>query len=193
MTAQLYSAIFGGYDSLRPQVVPVQVVTGDDPDPRLAAKWHKLNPPPGVSVWLDGSMDVLSPDFPDEMERELGADDLLLFRHPWRDCIYAEAEASLRGAKYDGMPILEQACAYRRAGHPEHWGLAHCGSLVRRDTPAIRDLNSAWWSEITRWTVQDQISLPYLLRRSPVRWHWAPEPLDHYLRFVGHLGPDVWR
>lgn len=196
MSATVYTAIFGGYDSVRPQPVPVHVISGDSSRPRLDAKWWKLHPEAvaeGVTIWIDGSLDVLSPTFPQTMENELGSDDLLLFRHPWRDCIYDEAVASRAGAKYDGQPLEDQAAAYRADGHPEHWGLMHGGCLVRRDTDAVRALDDAWWEEILRWTLQDQLSLPPVLRQSDARWHWAPGSMYDHLRFVGHLGPDVWR
>lgn len=197
----IYSANYGGWDPLRIQPVPVRMYNDEshpiemaDPRmaakylddlqwPRLAAKWWKVRPDLAcpdaeVTVWIDGSMTLLVPDLMDRALAELGDDDALFMRHPWRDCIFEEAESSALVHKYFGQPTAAQVESYRAAGHPEHWGLVHSGLIVRRDTPAVRALDEAWWAEITRWTIQDQLSLPPLLRTMPLRWHyWPVDPI----------------
>src|SRR5207244_2518916 len=103
---------------------------------------------------------------------ELGADDALFMSHPWRDCIYDEREASHPNPKYDGQPTDEQVTSYRDQGHPEHWGLIHSGLIVRRDNERVRAFDESWWQEIVRWSIQDQLSLPPLLRTMDLRWHY---------------------
>lgn len=205
MTTVIYSAVYGGFDTIRPQPVPVRLFTDAThplpyADPRLAAKWWKVRPDlacpdADITVWIDGSFDVLVPDLAERCEQALGDADAIFIRHPNRDDIYEEAAVSIHLAKYDGQPILDQACAYKRAGHPEHWGLMHAGMLVRRNTPAVRALMDAWWGEITRWTLQDQLSLPVLLRRSDVRYRWFDtSPMDAgWVRWGRHIEPDVWK
>lgn len=203
---ECYSAVYGDFDEERPQ--PVHIARFTDTthplpqyaDSRLAAKWWKARPDLAcpdaeVTVWLDGSFDVLVPDLAQRCLAALGEADAIFIRHPWRDCIYDEAEVSLHLAKYDGQPLLDQACAYRRAGHPEHWGLMHAGMLVRRASPAMDAVNRAWWDEIVRWSLQDQLSLPPLLRTMPVRFKWFEEsPMDAgWVRWGRHREPDVWR
>ena len=193
----IYSANYGGWDPPRSQPVPVQTYTDetqpiprDDPRmavaylsdlsyPRLAAKWWKVRPDlacpdAGITVWIDGSMTLLVPDLLSRAVEELGSDDALFMRHPWRDCIYDEREASHPNEKYDGQPTDEQVMAYRNAGHPAHWGLAHSGLIVRRNNRRVRAFDERWWQEIALWSIQDQLSLPFLLRTTPLRWHWWP-------------------
>lgn len=189
----IYSANYGDYEPHRPQ--PHRIPTYRDeavPEivtdwqrvgsayPRMAAKWWKARPDlavPGtdITVWMDGSCELLVPDFYDRCVAELGDDDALLMRHPWRDCIYDEEAASHPNGKYDGQPTLEQVESYRAQGHPEHWGLVQTTVMVRRDNERIRALDDAWWAEMLRWSVQDQLSLPPLLRTMDVRWHFWPE------------------
>jgi hypothetical protein len=79
--------------------------------------------------------------------------------------------------KYGGQFIPEQMGAYREAGHPEHWGLIQSTVLVRRDNPRTRAMNEAWWDAIVQWSIQDQLSLPYILRKLTkrrLRWHYWP-------------------
>ena len=200
----VYTAVYGGYDKMRTQPVNRSWIDEEiNPlpwiaDPRYKAKWWKVRPDRlfaegSVTIWVDGSMDILRADVPELLARQLGSDDLMLFRHPWRDCIYDEEFASRAGAKYDGMPMFAQVQHYRELGHPEHWGLPHCGVIVRRNTPDLIAVMRDWWDEITEWSVQDQLSLPFVLRRSNVKWHWAPDDIFAHFRFRGHVGPDIWR
>lgn len=182
MTTVLYSAIYGDYDTVRPQPVPVRLFTDathprPEPDPRHAAKWWKFRPDlacpdADVTVWIDGNVDVLRPDFVEHCADALGDDDALFMRHPQRDDIYEEVTASRYLRKYDGWPLEEQVESYRAAGHPEYWGLAHAALLVRRNCDAVRALGEAWWAECCRWSLQDQLSLPPLLRTMPLRYRW---------------------
>lgn len=190
----IYSANYGGWEPNRSQPVPVRMFTDADPvpdivtdwpqtgwaRPRMMAKWWKAFPERAcpeaeVTVWLDGSVTILEPDFAARCLAELGDDDMLLMRHPWRDCIYDEADASVPNEKYDGQFTREQVAHHREQGHPAHWGLVQTTVLVRRDNDRVRALDAAWWAEMLRWSVQDQLSLPPLLRTTDVRWHFWPE------------------
>lgn len=206
----IYSANYGSWDPERQQPVPVRMFTekthpvttaalyirppagshshsgSGHTQNRLDAKWWKLRPDlacpeAAVTVWIDASMTLLRPDIEALAVAELGDDDALFMRHPWRDDIYAEREASHPNAKYDDQPTAEQVAHYRAEGHPEHWGLIHSGLLVRRNNARVRAFDDAWWAEIIRWSVQDQLSLPYVLRRLTkrrLRWHyWPVDPI----------------
>lgn len=196
--AALLSAIYDGYDSLKPALsqsgltVEWVLVTDDEalyrgdadplgwqivyeprPDlhPNRAAKHPKMLPcdytAADQSVWLDASFAVVSPTFvADVLEH---ADPLAQFVHPWRDCALAEAEASAAIPKYAGEPILEQATAYRAAGHPAGWGLWATGVIARHHTPEVVAWGKAWLAEIERWSFQDQLSHPYTLRLRGLR------------------------
>lgn len=137
--------------------------------PMLRHKWFKthpaeaLGPDCDVSIWIDGSMEIVRDDFVALCLTALGDDDWSMMTHPSRACIYPEADYSATLIwRYDGPSILAQAAHYR-AFHPANTGLIATGFNVRRHTPAVRRLGRLWWAEITRWSHQDQISLPVLL------------------------------
>ena len=208
----LYTANYGSWDPPRQQPVYVRTFTErthpltvtasyiqpphvhhGHPVPaetqnRLDAKWWKLNPDealPGedVTIWIDASVTILRADFADLCLAELGDDDALFMRHPWRDCIYTEAAASLvpgLDSKYGRQFLPEQMDHYRAQGHPEGWGLIQSTVLVRRDNDRVRELNDRWWAEIVQWSIQDQLSLPYVVRRmKDLRWHyWPTNPIE---------------
>ncbi len=145
-----------------------------DPRPESsmrAAKHPKLFPwdytDAPRSIWIDGSVKVSSPAFAADVIAF--ADPVAQFGHHSRDCIYDEAIASMRFRKYKGEPIPAQADHYRKAGHPEHWGLWATTVIAREHTSQVRELSAEWLKEMDDWSFQDQVSQPYVLRNTGLR------------------------
>ena len=207
--AAVVTALYDGYDALKP-VLPQTgidvdwVLVTDDPPPdpmgwrvvheprprvhpNRAAKPPKLRPweytDASASVWVDASFRVVSERFVAEVLAAAGP--IAQFAHPWRDCLYAEAEASAPMPKYADEPVRAQAEHYRQQGHPEHWGLWAGGVIARHHTGEVRRLGQVWADEIDTWSFQDQVSQPYALRHVGLRptelWgtHFA-NPWLHY-------------
>lgn len=157
--------------------------------PNRAAKWPKCLPwqytDAPASIWIDGSYRVTSQHF--AAEALTLADPIAQFVHPWRDCLFEEAQASIRLPKYDDEPVIEQAAHYQKQGVPTHWGLWASGVIARRHTQDVKDFGRLWLSEIQRWSFQDQVSEPYALNVSGL--YPAPLPGDHltnpWLRYEG--------
>lgn len=191
--AAVITAVYDDYDTLKPVRPQVGlridwVCVTDDPDlkedgwrmvvrprpgihPNRAAKVPKMHPQlftsAQSSVWLDASFRVISPVF--VAEALAYADPLAQFVHPWRNCVYEEAEISGLMPKYAKEPVRSQAREYRRMGHPEHWGMWATGVIARRHTADVEKLGLRWSSEIAIWSFQDQISQPYVLNMSGIR------------------------
>ena len=203
------TGIFGGYDVPKPpleQSVDCDfILYTDDPaleapgwnkvcvpqdgrHPRLAAKEPKLRPWrhfPGPWIWIDGSFEITSTTFVAEaVEATTGP--LGQWTHPWRDCVYAEASASIPLIKYANTPIRDQAASYRRLGHPGHWGLWATGLIVY--TEPLLTLADLWWAELNRWGFQDQISQPVALAAAGLRPVALPGGLHQspWLRWHSH-------
>src|SRR5947209_6787657 len=138
------------------------------PSGRLAVGYAPFShrPRSDLSIWIDGSLRIKSPAFITDMRKKLGNGDWAMFVHPWRDCIYEEAASSIALPKYQSMPIMEQVNDYRSIV-PAHAGLYGCGVIARREPASDRmmKVNELWWNENLRWTAQDQLSLPYVLRK----------------------------
>lgn len=162
--------------------------------PMLAHKWWKTHPElavpdADVSIWIDGSMEVVVQNYVDLCLEALATDDWACVPHPVRGCIFTEAEYSATLTwRYDAPSILAQAEFYRTF-HPPNWGLIATGNNVRRHTPEVIELSNQWWIENLAWSHQDQISLPVLLRLAEgkvkwnmnLRWHqdwrlWGHSP-----------------
>lgn len=141
--------------------------------PCLAAKEPKMCPQrftdARTTIWLDASFRVTSPTFVVELLARLGEERIGQFAHPWRDCIYDEAEVAAAMARYDGQPIAEQAAYYQAMRHPAHWGLWETGVIVRRHTPLTESFGLVWLAENERWSHQDQISEAPILRAHGLR------------------------
>jgi hypothetical protein len=99
-------------------------------------------------------------------------------RHPWRDCLYDEAEEVIRGSIDDESRVREQLDAYRVAGHPVHSGLYAGTFLLRRHMdPNIMALGDLWFEHVLRYSARDQISLPFCLLKT----NSAILPIDEVL------------
>jgi hypothetical protein len=182
-------AIYGGYDLIPPVPdgvddavlvtdVPVRsgwrnVVEPSGAQPRLASKRPRCRPDLytdcDASLWMDGSIHVLDDRFIRLVRAKLEDHELVLWDHPEdRDCFLEEARHCHDWPKYRDGPLLQQAEHYLAEGMPEHFGLWAAGSIARRHTDRMRALGDAWLSEMERWTIQDQVSLPYLLWREGI-------------------------
>jgi len=133
---------------------------------------HRFLPDADVWAWVDGNVRLRR--HPREIVEDYMDSDLVTLRHPERGCTYAEAAFCVK-IKKDKRDILDaQAARYRGAGLPAHWGLAETRVVIRRNTDAIRELNEAWWAEIERGSVRDQVALPFVCWQAGTRWGELP-------------------
>lgn len=147
--------------------------------PRMAAKLAKFRPEIYTTaetvVWMDAAC-----RFTDAygLERLLEWADnasIAQWPHPYRDCLFDEAEASREVWKYGHQNLDGQVAAYRAEKMPERWGLWATGVIVRNgieSDPALAAFGQQWLNEQFRWTDQDQVSEPYCL------WRWGLRPRD---------------
>lgn len=204
MSVAVITSCYGGYDKPRPPTtqdvecewvlvtdVPVdvpgwRVVVEPRPHahPRLAAKVAKFRPDlysdADTLVWIDSHVVVHSDQFVGSLVLWLGDHDLAMFRHPLRQSILAEAMASAGLPKYDGQTVLEQAAHYVDEGHDPNYGLWCTGISVRRNLFQLRRFGENWLLENTRWTYQDQISLPPLIARHWTTIRMGDLPAEHW-------------
>lgn len=145
--------------------------------PMLSHKWYKTHPIASlpefdISIWIDGSMEIVAEDFVEKCLEALGEDDWAMMRHPSRSCIYPEAEYSATLTfRYDA-PSIEAQAAHYKAFYPANRGLIATGFNVRRHTPEVAELGELWWHEVLNWSHQDQISLPVLLWiKEELKWN----------------------
>ena len=188
MRVALITACYGAYDPVRPLpedhgfddavlVADDRSLISDgwrvhlepsDESPRLAAKRAKMMPwlytDCDAAVWLDASFEVLGSGFAGFARAALDQDDFVVWQHPeGRVDITDEAQVSMTLKKYQGSRVKEQAAFYKAQGFPENWGLFAAGTIGWRFTPTVKRFGSLWLRECHDWSIQDQVSLPYLL------------------------------
>lgn len=214
MGLTLVTGCFGGYDTVRPlpddHGFDDAVLVTDDPAlevpgwrtlyvvgtgrHRRDAKTPKLAPwrfiDADASVWIDASCEVVDGTFRAWLD-EHPAVELRAWRHPEdRSCLYQEAAYCQDWPKYRDQPMRDQTAAYRAAGMPEGFGLYACGTLYWRHTARAQAFGEAWLLEQYRWTIQDQVSLPYLLWSRAGDIDFAPfdghEYANPFLRWHAH-------
>ena len=161
----------------------------------LSAKLYKLFPHLFLkeyefSIWFDGNMRIKDTCNPETLiENSLKDNDLALYAHPQRDCIYEEAAACIHD-KLDLVPVLEtQIQTYKKNNLPRHTGMGACGFLLRRHASrSLINLSNLWWKEILKFSVRDQISFNYLVWRLQYAYFTIPGYYfnnENYQRF-GH-------
>lgn len=139
--------------------------------PNRAAKFPKMKPHDFTtaqkSIWIDASFRVVSENFARDILDILEICDIAQFKHPWRDCIYDEAEESLRLEKYRDVydHIKFQMDSYRVQNHPKNWGLWATGVIARNHTKKNQDIGIDWLNDNIRYSYQDQLSEAFHLRR----------------------------
>lgn len=141
--------------------------------PRLKAKVPKCMPQAYLgttgSVWIDGAYRVRpGSGFRRAVDEHLTRHELVAWAHPdraTRPDAYAEARFTHDHYSHKYEPrhrLLEQAAHYRAQGLPERSGLYAAGTVARHHTPRVNTLGADWLLEQFTWTVQDQVSLPYV-------------------------------
>lgn len=192
MKVELVSAIYGGYDTpkqlpdssltgwlftdLQETAAlaeergwnPIVDEMDDVKTPMLRAKYwktHPLSAAPGadISIWLDGSIQIVIFDFVGKCLAALGDDDLSLTPHPERTCIYPEAQVTASLARYGDCDPHAQVNFYRDVvGWTPNRGLYASGAFTVRHNDVTASWGESWWDECNNWTYQDQLSLPII-------------------------------
>ncbi|QDT27613.1 Glycosyl transferase family 2 [Gimesia panareensis] len=205
-TVVVYTAIFGGYDTLKEPLDPMPgvkfVCFTDNPrlksnvwkihycrptgDPLMQAKSFKILAHEvldcDISLWIDGRV---------ELHNLNGAvnqlnKDLALHRHARRNCIYEEANHCINVNRGDPRQIKDAVTRYQSEGHPPGYGLWNGGVILRRHTPDITTFNREWWREVSVGTTRDQIVLPVVLRRLGTPFETFPNDVPLH-RIGDHL------
>jgi hypothetical protein len=172
--------------------------------PRLQAKIpkmlsHEMDPGYDFYLWLDSSIFLAHEDAILWMLGELGENEIALFRHPHRSTVGAELGFCLEQmngnnpylrSRYLNEPMREQVASYLSTGSYVDDRLFACGIFLY--SKALLDSRPeflrSWYFECARWSVQDQLSLPWLLQKHGVRYATVNGDIfdTPYFRMVDH-------
>lgn len=86
-------------------------------------------------------------------------DDLTVFKHPWRGCVYEEAEAVIEAGYDDPDVVRRQMRFYRDLGYPANNGLVTAAFLLRNHgSAALSAVSEDWHGQVLRHSKRDQLS-----------------------------------
>jgi hypothetical protein len=123
---------------------------------------HEFLPDYDVTVYVDGNIQIIGDlsALVDSLQHE--PEDIFMFKHPWRNCIYPEA-ASCAHLSFDWIwKIASQMRRYSKSGYPVENGLFEASVIIRKDSNRLHRLMNAWWSEYSSGVKRDQLSLTYV-------------------------------
>lgn len=210
----VYTVITGAYDSLRPTEWPSICLTdgtveaaegwevrevemlGSSPQqasryPKILA--HLFFPDTEYTVYVDGNFDLFQ-DPQEVVARYLQSEDMALFAHPQRSCVYEEAKATIELGKADREVIERQMAFYCQEGLPVGVSLAACTVIVRRNSLVVREFCKCWWAEYMRFpgnTHNDQLSFSYVQWLLDMKYAVIPGNLfkgTQAWKRIGHKG-----
>lgn len=150
--------------------------------PRMAGKIPKilgweLMPGYDYYLWIDDNYNIIRPDTVQWFIDNIGNHQALFFRHAERGSITSESQfmygAMKKGSKHitpriNGEPILEQVNHYLQDNHFKDTFLINASTFFysRKLVENMADnVMRSWFYEVCRWTIRDQLSLPYVLQK----------------------------
>ena len=193
----VYTAIYGNHDGLKEpsvslddcslvcftdsgdlesDVFEVRKYPGISFDPTRCARFFKLLPhlffpDYEYSMWIDASIIIKKGNLRDLVERYLRDDDIAMYAHPERNCIYEEGAICIAQGKDLPQIINDQLDSYRRNGYPERNGLVETGVILRRHlAPAMIRFDTEWWNEVVKYSRRDQLSFNYIASKNHLHW-----------------------
>lgn len=182
----IYTAVSGQRDNIRKDV-KCFTAYNRFASPRMNAKIYKVLPHlflnTQYSIWIDANLH-LKVDEP-ELIRLLGDKEIAVFRHPYRDNVYKEAEECIKLKLDDPAVIARQMYDYK-AQRIKGDNLGACYLIIREHTERIKRLNEQWWAEICRYSSRDQLSFNKVFQ--DVQLLPKTDPFNNqYFKRVGHL------
>lgn len=133
---------------------------------------HKLFPDADWVLWIDGCLQLRVD--PREVIKEYEESKLAAFKHMERVCLYQELQACIRLKKDNPKIMQDQVDRYRKRGYPPYNGLAETTAVLRKHCSAIQKFNDAWWHEINKGSLRDQLSFDYVAHQLKIEYAHLP-------------------
>lgn len=131
------------------------------------------------SLWIDGNV-VVKADPVELANRYLDDVNLAVPAHPFRNCLYDEAEWCVEGGHADPDVTEEQMKAYRNAGFPEEFGLSETRVLLRKHhADDIVTLDETWWGEYQKGPQRDQLTFEYVAWKTGLEYDHMPSNITY--------------
>ena len=135
------------------------------------------------SIWVDGNVNLIADTYPLAIMSK--GSPMATYSNPIHDCIYTEARYMIFQGRLPADGAKIQMSDYRQAGFSEHLGMREF-SIIYRDhsNKECYDLMKEWWEHVNKYTMRDQLSLPFILWKNGKtidyikslgeNWRWNP-------------------
>lgn len=216
MTLTIYTAITGNYDELKEpdfisdkikyvcftnseglksDIWDIRYVDDEGLDNAMLARKIKILPNEYMDIdvdvdlcWVDGKFRILD-DLRVYVRNYRRKESMLLFPHFERRNICDEMVALTKIKPEIKKDAILQTANYLMRGFADDYGLFDTGCIYRdySDTN-LKKIMSEWWNELCKYTVRDQLSLPYVLEQNS----YIPDICDlviinnRFLKYVPH-------
>lgn len=183
MKIAVITAIFGGMDTPKPfveqsvQCDRIVITEANSPfplpnlPPRLQAKYFKLQAHCvftgyDIYVWIDGNIEITSPDFVKVMTENLNG--IRIQKHHERATIGEEIEHILASenpyvtTRYGKQPLKQEYEYYLSQGMPENALLYSCNIFAFNKYRNGGGFLNFWWDLVLGWSWFDQSAFSYL-------------------------------
>ena len=158
---------FTDMPELQSEFWQIEPVERGELDPARAAKQRKILPHRFLShyrasLYLDNTVRLkMAPAEIFERYLDHSPSPLVCFRHPWRGCVYDEAEEVISRGFDKPERVNTQMRRYRELGYAEGNGLLKGAFLLRRhNDPALVRVMETWFEHVRSYSHRDQLSLP---------------------------------
>jgi len=208
----VYTALFGDYDDLidppekfegcdfvcftdqkhlKSDIWEIRLVEDCDLPPNMMNRKYKILPHlffPEYerSLYVDANIAILKN--PKELsDKYLSRFDFVAPKHFTRDCVYDEAKECIVLMKDKTENIKKQMQRYKEKGFPSRFGLSENNILLRRHSnESVITLMESWWQELQKETKRDQLSLPYAMWKSGVKYQFMEESARQGKGYLGY-------
>lgn len=140
---------------------------------RRNAKLYKILPELFIPdydyyIYYDPSHEVIKD--PEWIINEYMKDnDIAVFKHNERDCIYDEA-VKLIEWKYDHAILIDDWYKHlKRISYPSNNGLYELPAFIKNNSAEMLEMSLMWWEIICKYSSRDQLSLPYVLWKMNIK------------------------
>lgn len=131
----------------------------------------QMKPGYDIYIWLDGTMQLTSPDSVRWLIEQLGDHEIAFFDHPWRKTIKEEVDYIEERLKTNDKYITPR---YKNGLHKESLKLTGDGHLyastvfIYKNKPFAQEALIKWWTLQSRYYSCDQITLTSALELADV-------------------------
>ncbi|UWU51561.1 glycosyltransferase [Limnospira platensis] len=140
-------------------------------DPRRTSRLpkilpHKYLPQHDISVYIDSSLELKTPDVLKMVEECMEGHEIALYKHYKRNCVYDEINYVMNSK--DRVVVNKDLCLrtikkYKEINYPKNNGLFENAFIFRSNTTPIKHLNNLWWNDYEHGSERDQFTLMYAL------------------------------